>query len=192
MRNVRKFGVVMILSLSSVWMLSCSDLGKKNGPVTLIVTATQTLQRIDLEGSANGCDQNIATVEIRSLPLQGGNVPIDNRFNDVILTSYRVSYVRTDGGHQVPEPFVRSTTGTISGGSAGSLNGLQAFVPNALNQAPFAALLPQNGGADPETGKPFVQMDILLEVFGETIAGERVSGSTRIPLDFCFHCGGCA
>jgi hypothetical protein len=35
-------------------------------------------------------------------------------------------------------------------------------------------------------------MDIILEVFGSTMAGERVSGSTRIPLDFCFDCAGCA
>src|SRR5205823_4032523 len=64
--------------------------------------------------------------------------------------------------------------------------------PDALTQAPFAALLPQNGGRDPQTGRPVVQMDIILDVFGSTLAGERVSGSTRIPLDFCFDCAGCA
>ena len=64
-------------------------------------------------------------------------------------------------------------------------------MPGAFDQAPFAALLPQNGSRDPETGKPFVQMDIIIEVFGETLAGERVSGSARSPLTFCFHCGGC-
>ncbi len=45
---------------------------------------------------------------------------------------------------------------------------------------------------DPETHKPFVSMDVILEVFGSTLAGERVSGSTRMSLDFCFSCGGCA
>jgi hypothetical protein len=35
-------------------------------------------------------------------------------------------------------------------------------------------------------------MDVLVELFGETLAGERVSGSTRFPLDFCYNCGGCA
>ena len=62
----------------------------------------------------------------------------------------------------------------------------------ALNQAPFAALLPQNGGIDPETGKPIITMDVILTFFGQTLAGERVSGNTRLTLDFCFSCGGCS
>ena len=43
-----------------------------------------------------------------------------------------------------------------------------------------------------ETGRPIVGLDVVVEVFGETLAGERVSGSTRFPLDFCFDCGGCS
>jgi hypothetical protein len=35
-------------------------------------------------------------------------------------------------------------------------------------------------------------MDVIVEIFGQTLAGENVSGSTRFPLDFCFHCGGCS
>jgi hypothetical protein len=34
-------------------------------------------------------------------------------------------------------------------------------------------------------------MDLILEIFGETLAGERVSGSTRLTVDFCVSCGGC-
>jgi hypothetical protein len=34
-------------------------------------------------------------------------------------------------------------------------------------------------------------MDVIIEVFGQTIAGENVSGSTRFPIDFCYHCQGC-
>ena len=66
-----------------------------------------------------------------------------------------------------------------------------AFETNAFNLAPFAALQPQNGGKDPETGFGFVKMDIILTVFGETLAGERVQGSARFPVNFCFNCGGC-
>jgi hypothetical protein len=61
-----------------------------------------------------------------------------------------------------------------------------------VRQAPFAALQPVNGGRDPETGKAFVKLEIILTIFGQTLAGERVSGTTRIPLDFCFACNGCA
>src|SRR5262245_12816585 len=192
MRKTTKIVAIGAGALLAVMFVACSDINRQNGPVQLIVTITQTISTIDTETGAGGCDISLGTVNLRSLFLQGGNVEVDNRFNDVLLRSYRVTYVRTDGGHQVPEPFVRSITGTLATGAAGStLNNFAAFGPGAFDQAPFAELLPQNGGRDPETGKPFVQMDLILEVFGETVAGERVSGTARSPLTFCFHCGGC-
>jgi len=179
--------------LMALGIVSCSDINRQNGPVQLLVTITQSISTIDLESGAAGCDVSLGTVNLRALFLQGGTstIPTDDRFNDILLRSYRVTYVRTDGGNQVPEPFVRSISGTLSGSSSSTLNNFQAFPPGAFDQAPFAALLPTNGGRDPETGKAFVQMDTIIEVFGETIAGERVSGIARAPLTFCFQCGGC-
>jgi hypothetical protein len=63
---------------------------------------------------------------------------------------------------------------------------------DALTQAPFAALRPQNGNRDPETGRPVVKLEVVLEVFGDTLAGDNVSDSTAFPLEFCYACGGCA
>ena len=192
MRKTTKIVAIVAGALLAVMFVACSDINRQNGPVQLIVTITQTISTIDIESGAAGCAVSLGTVNLRSLFLQGGNVETDNRFNDVLLRSYRVTYVRTDGGHQVPEPFVRTISGTLATGAASStLNNFEAFGPGAFDQAPFAALLPQNGGRDPETGKPFVQMDVILEVFGETLAGERVSGTARSPMTFCFHCGGC-
>jgi hypothetical protein len=194
MKKTTKIVTIAALALMAVILAACSDINRQNGPVQLIVTIEQAISTIDLESGAGGCDTGLGTVNLRSLFLQdvGGNVPTDDRFNDIQLRSYRVTYVRTDGGHQVPEPFVKTISGTLfSGSSFSTLNNFQAFVPGAFAQAPFAALLPQNGGRDPETGKPFVEMDLIIEVFGETLAGERVSGSARSPLTFCVHCGGC-
>jgi hypothetical protein len=194
MRKTTKIVTIMTVALMAGILAACSDIARQNGPVQLIVTITQNISTIDLENGAAGCDISLGTVNLRSLFLQdpAGKIPTDDRFNDVQLRSYRVTYVRTDGGHQVPQPFVQTISGTLAAGSASStLNNFQAFGPGAFDQAPFAALLPQNGGRDPETGKPFVQMDVLIEVFGETLAGERVSGSARSPLTFCFHCNGC-
>jgi len=196
MRKTTKLGMIVAVALSGglLALASCSDIARQNGPVQLIVTITQNISTIDLQGGAVGCDISLGTVNLRSLFLQDptGTIPTDNRFNDIQLRSYRVTYVRTDGGHQVPQPFVQTISGTLETGSvASTLNNFQAFVPGAFDQAPFAALLPQNGGRDPETNRPFVQMDIILEVFGETLAGERVSGSARMPVTFCFNCNGC-
>jgi hypothetical protein len=194
MRKTTKIVTIITVALMAGILAACSDIARQNGPVQLIVTITQNISTIDVESGAVGCDVALGTVNLRSLFLQGGQstIPTDDRFDDIQLRSYRVTYVRTDGGHQVPEPFVQTISGTLATGSSSTtLNNFQAFGPGAFDQAPFPALLPQNGGRDPETGKPFVQMDVIIEVFGETLAGERVSGTARSPLTFCFHCGGC-
>ncbi len=186
---------MMIAALALI--VGCSgDLSRSNGPVSLVVTNKQDLTRIDLATGAANCDKSIATVNVRAILLQGVNnskLPTDGRFNSVQLTSYRVSYVRKDGGTLVPAPFTRATSGSLTvGGSDTAVNDFLGFEIGALSQAPFAALKPAGGGRDPETGKSNVTMDAILEVFGQTLAGERVSGSTRITLDFCYSCGGCA
>jgi len=191
MKNARK-NITLTAASLLVMLAACSDINRQNGPVELLVTITQNVSTVDVESGAAGCEASLGSVNLRSLFLQGStNVPIDSRFNDIVLRSYRVTYVRTDGGHQVPEPFVKTISGTLGSSGVSTLNNFQAFPPGAFDQAPFAALLPQNGGRDPETGRPFVQMDVIIEVFGETLAGERVSGTARSPLTFCFHCGGC-
>jgi hypothetical protein len=113
----------------------------------------------------------------------------DTRFLDVKLTTIRVSYKRTDGGTVVPPTYVQAISGVIASGGSGDVSGFLLFDPNALLQAPFVALLPQNGGRDPETGKPTIIIETKIEVFGETLSGEKVSAETRFPLSFCYGCG---
>ena len=102
--------------LMALGIVSCSDINRQNGPVQLLVTITQSISTIDLESGAAGCDVSLGTVNLRALFLQGGTstIPTDDRFNDILLRSYRVTYVRTDGGNQVPEPFVRTISGTCA------------------------------------------------------------------------------
>jgi hypothetical protein len=193
----RKLASIAAVALLGAAALSCKEINRQSSPVQLVVSTAQTLHRLDLKTGAANCDQNIATVTIRSVLIQNTqpsvNLPTNPALDDVKITEYRISYVRTDGGTSIPAPFTRSISILVPVNTVGSdLGTFLAFQPDALTQAPFAALLPQNGGKDPQTGRSVVQMDVILEVFGSTLAGERVSGSTRIPLDFCFDCAGCA
>lgn len=187
---------VVLAGMIAAGVLGCSggELFKSAAPVELLVTNTQDIFRIDLAGNAPGstaCDQSLGTIEMKAIVKSATSA--DNRFNDVRVTRYRVSYIRTDGGRQVPSPFVRSIdTLLTANGSSQGLTRFVIFEQEAINQAPFAALLPQNGGRDPDTGRAVVHMDVIVEIFGQTLAGENVSGSTRFPLDFCFACNGCA
>jgi hypothetical protein len=197
-RNRKRVAIVAAVAILLLAAGSCNDINRQSSPIDLVVTNTQILNRLDLAGDVVGstkCQQNIATIQILALQLE---TPTTNpnltsaNLNQVKIDRYRVSYVRADGGHLVPAPFVRSTSSLVNVGSSSNATGFQAFDPNALNQAPFAALLPSNGGHDPETGRAIITMDVILELFGTTLAGERVTGSTRMTLDFCFSCGGCA
>ena len=187
---------VALMALAAFAAVSCSnEFARSSSPVELIVTNSQNLQRVDLNGNGSSgnvkCDQDIGTVLI-SARLKAADLNVDQRFNDVRITRYRVSYRRIDGGTLVPAPFVRPIDILVTAnGAAANLSKFQVFSSDAIFQAPFAALFPNNGGRDPETGRTVITLEVILEVFGETLAGTNVSASTSFPLDFCIDCNGC-
>lgn len=193
--RMKKLALIAAIALPSVAILSCNSIARESAPVELLVSGTQNLNQVDLQAGAAGCATSLGTVQlsVRLLQVQNDPLhPVNNNLNDVRLDRYQVTYQRTDNGKLVPPTFVRSTAQLLTaGGPAQSLSDFVAFETNAFNLAPFAALLPQNGGRDPETGLAFVKMDIILTVYGETLAGERVQGSARFPVNFCYNCGGC-
>ena len=185
---------LLLVAAMGTFALSCSsnEITQSASPVELVVSNTQILNVIDLAGDPVGdteldCEEDVATIRLQARiknPVEGQN----QTFNDVKVTRYRVSYVRTDGGTLVPPPFVRSvdillTPGTIGGGE------FQLFQTDVFTQAPFAGFL--QTGRDVETNRPFIRMDVIMDFFGETLAGSNVSGRTRMTLEFCANCGGC-
>lgn len=177
--------------LAAAALGGCSgELTNDAAPVTFVVTNTQSIHQIDIAPNDDAdCDASIGTINMRVLPK---NSDVTGNLVSVRVTRYRVSYQRTDGGTQVPAPFVRSVDTIIASGGTGSLTQFVILEASAVNQAPFAALLPQNGGRDPVTGQRTVKMDVIVEIFGETLGGDNVYDATRFPLDFCYDCGGCA
>ncbi len=187
MKNRLTFAVVALVSMAA---LSCSsELINSAAPVELIVTNTQNLSRLDLDPLNNDpeCGEDIGTINMQVIPKGGAS----GDFLQVRVRRYRVSYRRTDGGTIVPSSFVRSID-TLIGVGESATSDFTVLEADALSQAPFAALQPQNGGRDAETGRPVVKLEVILEVFGETLAGDNVFDSTVFPLEFCFGCGGCA
>jgi hypothetical protein len=168
-----------------------SDINRSASPVELIATNTQKLSLIDLFNTTN-CNQSIGTINMQAITKNPSNGSTNTTFNQVRVTRYQVSYVRTDGGKTVPAPFIRSIDTLVAPGGSADLTSFLVVAPDALTQSPFVALRPVNGGKDPDTGSKFVKMDVIVTLFGETLAGTSVSASTRFPLDFCFDCGGCS
>jgi hypothetical protein len=192
--TIRQWARVALVVAVGALSFSCSnEFTRSASPVELVATNVQDLQLIDLAGDPPGdeaCQRDIGTIALQAIirnPIEGQN----QAFNTVRVTRYRVSYVRTDGGTLVPAPFVRSMDLLLEPGSAGDVESFVVFQPDALFQAPFAALF-TGTGRDPETGREFIRMDVIMDFFGETLAGENVSSRTRFTLDFCVTCGGCS
>jgi hypothetical protein len=181
--------VAMTLALAALSLSGCNEgPGNSPAPVELVATIAQTLHVIDFADAECG---QAGTVTLRNL-IKRTDVGTDQRFLDVRVTSYRVSYRRTDGGTQVPAPFMRTLSMLVpAGGGETTLGTFLIFEPGATSQAPFAALRPNNGGVDPETGKRNVSMEVIMDFFGETLSGEDVAARTRMELTFCQGCGGC-
>lgn len=173
--------------------LSCSsDISRNSSPVELIATNKQDIFQLDLAGGSAACSGNIGTISVQ-VRSKNPAANVSQQFNDVRITRYRVSYVRTDGGTAVPAPYVLSMDQLVIAGGGVTPIGTDFIVlrSESLQQAPFASLLPINGGRDPETGRKRIDVDVIVELFGQTLAGTNVAATTRFPLEFCFDCGGC-
>ena len=174
---------VLVLALALI-AAGCSEVNREVAPVELIATAQQEISTIDI---LNLPTTSLGTITVQALAKRAD--ASDTRFLDVRLLRYRVSYRRTDGGTLVPDSFVRTTSGLVTvGGAPQPLNDFLLLDIAQLRQAPFAALLPQNGGRDPETGRTFVQMDVVVDIYGETLAGDAVSARVAQPFTFCAGC----
>src|SRR5512133_3040146 len=147
--NTKMIGrtTILLLALGALLGLaSCgSDINESGAPVELVATFTQKVLVYDWAPDT-GCTETVGGLNLKSV-IKTTNE--DTRFLGVKLSTIRVTYKRTDGGTVVPPAYVQAMSGTIDAGSQGDLTGFLLFDPNALRQAPFAALLPQNGGRDP-------------------------------------------
>jgi hypothetical protein len=171
-------------------LIACSESNRNTAPVELVATATVNEGFIDLAAPPDPAA--IADIVVRAFTKSNNaDIPNDPRFLDVQLRAYRVSYVRTDGGHTVPESFTVDSAQLLTVDSTPTnLDIFTAFQPGAFQQAPFAALIPSNGGIDPETGRRNITMDVRVELFGETLSGQNVFTTARFPVEFCYGCTG--
>jgi hypothetical protein len=190
--NIMKKQLILIaVAVVSMAAMSCSsELTNNAAPVEFVVTNTQNLSRLDLDPSTTDtdCQELVGTINMQVFPK---NASATGNMVQVRVQRYKVSYRRTDGGTVVPASFVRSIDTLIAPGIIGTST-FTVLEADAVSLAPFAALQPQNGNRDPETGRSTVQLEVILELFGETLAGDNVYDSTAFPLEFCYGCGGCS
>jgi len=190
----KKTVMALAIFILVVGQFGCSEVNREDAPVELVISAEQILNVVDLfppeEDPEPDCEEDVVEVTFRNLVKRADTV--DRRFLDVRIHTERTSYVRTDGGTVVPNPYTRGMGALISASGAATVVGRgEIFEPDAISRPPFAALFGSDFGLDPETGRPFVRLTVTHEYFGETLAGDRVVGKVSYPLSVCAGCGGC-
>jgi hypothetical protein len=109
----------------------------------------------------------------------------------VVLESYSVRYFRTDGrdveGQDVPYHFSSAINGEIDVATSGATNFPIPIVRTQAKQEPPLRNLRVIAGTNPLPGAtitPVVTMIAEVTIYGHTIAGEKVSATTRFTVDF--------
>jgi len=184
--RIKQITTVLGCTAVLLGLASCGDdISEDGAPVLLVATYASTVQVLDFADSQCGAS-GIGSLSVEA---RVKRTTADTRFLDVRITKMRVRYHRIDGGTVVPPEFVQPYSQLIGSGSSSELSGFISFAPGTFDQAPFVAIRPENGGHDPETGKTSVSIERTIEVYGETLAGEKVMASVTTPLAFCYQCG---
>jgi hypothetical protein len=109
----------------------------------------------------------------------------------VILDQYSVRYFRTDGrdveGQDVPYHFSSAMAGEVDVASSGATAFQIPIVRAQAKQEPPLRNLRLVTGTNPLPGAtitPVVTMIAEITIFGHTIAGEKVSTTGRVTVDF--------
>ncbi len=99
-------------------------------------------------------------------------------FAIVMIDSYRVHFIRTDGGTVVPADLTFGAGVTVPAGGNTTLTNFPIMTAAISQLSPFDQLLPFNGGIDRETRRDEIDMSFQITFFGHTAAGQRVQSET--------------
>jgi hypothetical protein len=105
---------------------------------------------------------------------------------DVYLNEWVVTCTRTDGGTATSPVWHNFLPVYVPAGGTASLQNYRIFPSDYFLQPPLNQLFPENGGHDGETGKRTIRQRLNVEIFGQTMAGRKVSVAFDIDLNFFY------
>jgi len=126
------------------------------------------------------------TVEVTlSNHLKDPDATSPTHFADVIVTSYRVSFTRTDGGTAVPSGFEQAITYRVPANGSTTITGLVVVKAYQKLYEPLGYLM--SLGYEPSTNLPTISCNIIIEFTGETEAGYKVYAKGSVPITFAAY-----
>ena len=103
-------------------------------------------------------------------------------YADTQLSSYTVTFSRTDGGTMVPPSQTFGCGVVVPSGGQATLSNFPVLYAPAVQQSPFDQLLPFNGGIDRETGRDEIDTTFSITFYGNTVSGKRVQSQTATGI----------
>jgi len=111
--------------------------------------------------------------------------PASSPYNTVQITSYRVTFMRTDDGVEVPAGFDQGlSVSVVAEGGEVEVNNLTIVRADQKLQPPLYYLTPFSYGFEPSTGYTTVACTCIIDFYGHTVGGEQVSASAAIGINF--------
>ncbi len=106
--------------------------------------------------------------------------------DDVVLNDWVVTCTRSDGGTAASPQWQNFETVYVPAGGTTSLQNYRIFPAEYFQQPPLFQLFPQNGGFDKETGKTNIRQTLHVQIFGQTVAGKKISVAFDVNLNFFY------
>ena len=176
-----------LIAIAAILAVSCgggTDLDDNESPVVLTIEIEEYSPDIDICLQA-GIDVVISQMNINSNAKDPAGVLGPNA--DVVLQRWVITPSRTDGGTVASPQWIYDQTVLVEAGGNASLENYRIYTSEYFDLEPLVHLLPENGGFDPETGNSNIRQSLRLQIFGETVAGKKVS-TVPVPIAFNFTC----
>lgn len=111
--------------------------------------------------------------------------PTGSPYTTIQITSYRVTFERTDDGVEVPAGFQQALTAQVeAGGGDVTIDGMTIVRADQKLQPPLFYLTPFSYGFEPSTGYTTIACNCIIDFYGHTLGGEQVTASAAIGINF--------
>ena len=176
---------ILALSVMLAVTLSCggnSTLNDTEAVVFLTADVTQYQPDINI---AVPVDVTIDSMTIQSHPKNPDDTLSDNQ--DVNLERWVITPERIDGGTTASPQWQINQHVYVPAGGTANLENYRVFPAEYFHQPPLVNLFPQNGGADPETGRSNIRQSLKIEIYGTTVSGKSVKcGPFNVSYNFFY------
>jgi len=184
--------LVLSLLLGGLACGTKNKIGETVAPVYLVVSAIQPLHTTPVLslrkhfGDVNFNGEPLDEVVLVELANEFKNpmAVTPSSYQDIIVSSYRVSFVRTDGGIDAPDAFEESINYRVPSGETISIDKLVILKAHQKLQPPLEYLQPWSLGFEPSTNYISIACEALIEFSGETVTGEKVFASGSFMITF--------